>query len=377
MKVLMLGRFELLTKGGGDKVQVENTASELRKLGVEVDIKTDLNFDPSGYDLVHVFQLDWTPETYLYAKRVKKFGKPLVLSPIHHSVKEVELFDSTYVFDFRRLSKLLFKDQFKRDTFKNVYRSLFSPGKSYPTLFSIIHGFKRMQKETLEMSDIVLVQTQLEANDLEETFGVKIKCEKVLNGVGDNFLKPREFSNPLSITDYILCVGRIEPRKNQLNVIRAVKALRSETGKDIKLVFIGTMSELKHFEYTYYFKNALKRNSWILHINQVPHEEIPAYYHFAKVGVSASWFETTGLTSLEALLSGANAVAAGLRAQEYLGDHASYCTPNDITSIKDALKKEYFSPRPNDLEDLKREYTWENAAKKTLDVYNKLLAKQI
>ena len=47
MKVLMLGRIGLLEKGGGDKVQIEHTARELGKLGVSVDIKTDLSVDAS------------------------------------------------------------------------------------------------------------------------------------------------------------------------------------------------------------------------------------------------------------------------------------------------------------------------------------------
>ena len=33
---------------------------------------------------------------------------------------------------------------------------------------------------------------------------------------------------PIKFEDYLICVGRIEPRKNQLNVINAVKLLREE-----------------------------------------------------------------------------------------------------------------------------------------------------
>ena len=75
---------------GGDRIQVENTAAELRKLGIEVDIRTDMKFKPWEYDLVHIFQLDWVPETYFYAKKAKKFKVPLVLSPIHHDIREVK-----------------------------------------------------------------------------------------------------------------------------------------------------------------------------------------------------------------------------------------------------------------------------------------------
>ncbi|MBD3366184.1 glycosyltransferase [candidate division WWE3 bacterium] len=376
IKVLMLGRIGLLEQGGGDKVQIENTAKELRKLGIEVDIATGLKTDISSYDLVHVFQLDWTPETYLYAKKVKEANKPLILSPIHHSVKEVIKFDETYAFDLRRLSKLLFRKQHARDTFKNVYRSFFDLRKFGPTAKSILVGLKKMHRKTLNLADTVLVQTNLEAFDLKDTYGVDFNWVKVPNGVGEQFLNLGDVEDPFEeeeIQDYLFCVGRIEPRKNQLNIIEAAKLMRAEFNKEIPLVFVGTKSTKRHFEYVWRFNRALKANPWIKHISRVPYEEIPAYFHFAKVGVSASWFETTGLTSLEALFCGTNAVAAGPRAKEYLGDKAFYCRPDDVTSIKDALVKAYKASPPKIDSAMKKEYTWKNAAKKTLEVYENSL----
>ncbi len=373
MKVLMLGRYHLMEHGGGDKVQIENTAKELRNLGVTVDIHTDEDFDPAEYDLIHIFQLDWTPETYLYAKKAFAAKKPIVLSPIHHSVKEVKRFDDEYVFDFRRLSKFLFRDQFSRDTFKNLYRSFRDFRKLKITLFSIFYGFKKMQREVINMSNIVLVQTELEAVELAQTFDVKFDYLKVVNGVGRNFINLGEVANPLNIKDYIICVGRIEPRKNQLNVIKAVQKLRKDTNDDYKLVLVGLSKGLKHFEYSALIENAVSKNPWIHQVEKVPYEAMPAYYKYAKVCVSASWFETTGLTSLEALYCGTNAVASGDRAKEYLGNYATYCDPGNVDSIATAIKKEYEAPRPVISDEIKREYTWENAAKKTLEAYNKVL----
>ena len=364
--------------GGGDKVQIENTARELRALGADVEIKTDEDFIPQNYDIIHLFQLDWTPETYLYAQKAHDAGKPIILSPIHHSIKEVKRFDDEYVFDFRRLSKILFSNQFHRDTFKNVYRSLTDPKKIKPTFISIARGFQKMQKEVLEMSEKVLVQTDLETKDLEETFGVKINTVKVPNGVSRNFIEQDagdEKRNPLNLSDYIICVGRIEPRKNQLNVIAAVEKLRSETGEDLQLVLIGVSGGLKHFEFGKMFNQKVIENKWIHHIEKVPYEEMPAYYRNAKVGVSASWFETTGLTSLEALFCGANAVAAGDRAKEYLKDYASYCDPGSVDSIAEAIKAQLKAPRPQIEVEMRKEYTWEKAAAKTLEVYQEVLNK--
>ncbi len=372
MKILMLGRIGLMEVGGGDKVQITNTANELEKLGVEVDIKTSLNVDMAPYDLVHVFQLDWTPETYFYAKKAKEIGKPLVLSPIHHSIKEVKKFEENYAFDLRRISKILFREQHSRDTFKNIYRSFSNPEKIIPTMKSIFIGLKKMHQKTLSLSDVVLVQTDLEAWDLKQTYGVDFKWVKIPNGVGEQFLRVSSFENPFKdtkIKDYILCVGRIEPRKNQLSIIEAVNLARKEVGEDLQLVFIGKKNSSHHIEYSIRFNHQLRKYPWITHIEQVPYEQMPSYYRFAKIGVSASWFETTGLTSLEALFCGANAVAAGSRAKEYLGKNAFYCSPDDVDSIKEAILKAYNASPPVIPEDMKENYTWANAAKKTLEVY--------
>jgi glycosyltransferase involved in cell wall biosynthesis len=290
-------------------------------------------------------------------------------------LKEVKRFDDEYVFDFRRISRILFKDQFHRDVFKDVYRTIFSPKKASTTFKTMLLGFKNMNKKTLRIADYVLVQTEREALDLKDTYDVDFKWEKVCNGVSRNFLIAKEYVNTLGIADYIICVGRIEPRKNQLSIIQAVHELRKETGEDLQLVFVGAKTGFKHFEYTWRFNNFLKKYNWIKHINSVPYNDMPSYYHYAKVCVSASWFETTGLTSLEAVFSGTNAVAAGERAKEYLGEIATYCDPGDVMSIKESIKKEYYAKRPVPDEHMKYEYTWENAARKTQEVYNKLLGK--
>ncbi|MFA6981748.1 MAG: glycosyltransferase [Patescibacteria group bacterium] len=373
MKVLMLGRIGLLKVGGGDRVQIENTAMELKELGVEVDIKSGLDFDPFLYDIVHVFQLDWTPETYFYVKKTKEAGKPVVLSPIHHNLKEVKKYDDEYAFGFRRISRAMFKDQHHRDTLKNLYRMFADPQKVAVTLGSVVLGLENMHKKVLSLSDRVLVQTEKEAKDLKETYKASFEWVKIPNGVSEHFKNLGALKNPLDFQDYVVCIGRIEPRKNQLNVTKALEILRERTKKDIQLLFIGQKNSRGHKEYLRIFDGMLRENSWVHHIHKVPYEDMPAYYKYAKVCISASWFETTGLTSLEALFCGTNAVASGDRAREYLGKYASYCKPDDVGSMIDALEKEYFAPRPQINKDMFEEYTWKTAAKKTLEVYKSLL----
>lgn len=376
MKILIQGKVDLFETGGGDRVQIENTAKEMQKLGAEVEIRPGFGVDYSNYDVVHLFQLDWTPETYLYAREVKATNKPLILSPIHHSVEEVRKFDDEFVFDFRRLSKILFKDQFKRDTLKNIYRSFFDLKKVYPTFMSVVLGLKEMQRMTLDAANYVLVQTALEAEDLKKTYDVDIKWKIVPNGVGDQFInfdRSAQSENKLGMNDYIVCVARVEARKNQLSIIKAVDLFRKKHNKDVSLVFVGRKSKLKHPEYIYRFEKKVAEHEWVRYAGEFPYEELPAVYKYAKVCVSASWFETTGLSSIEALFCGTNVVAAGERVHEYLGDYASYCQPDNIESIEESIAREYFAPRPEISDSVLKDYTWENAAKKTLEVYNEVL----
>ena len=371
MKVLMWVRMEYFDLEGGDKIQIENTAAELRKLGVEVDISADTDVDLSGYDVVHVFQLDWTPETYLHVNKAKKFGKPIVLSPIHHRVSEVKRFDDEYTFGWRRLTKYFFREQHNRDVWKNIYRSVFNLRKLKPTLLSLVIGFVNMHRKTLGMVDKVLVQTELEAKDLKDTYGVDFSWIKVPNGVGEHFLHAENEKNQFDFENYILCVGRIEARKNNLNIIKAVKLFREKNNLNTKLVFVGSLNRSDP-EYTFWFARAVRRYSWLVHVLHTPNERMAAIFKFAKVCVSASWFETTGLTLLEALFCGTNAVASGPRAKEYLGEYATYCDPGDVTSIATAIDKEYFAPRPKISDTMKKTYTWSFTAQKVYEVYNSL-----
>jgi glycosyltransferase involved in cell wall biosynthesis len=372
MKILLWTRADCFKSKGGDMVQVENTYLELKKLGLDVVISDKTNVDITPFDIIHLFQLDWTPETYLHAKKAHKLGKKIILSPIHHSVDEVKKFDDEYAFGLRRLSKFLFVDQFQRDTFKNIYRSFLDRSKALPTLYSVILGLKEMNQRVIDWSDYILTQTKLEAFDLEKTYQKKFKWQIIPNGVSELFLKKDVNPNPFNFEDYIICVGRIEPRKNNLAIILAVKNLRKELNKDIKLVFVGRKSN-KHAEYTSLFDEELRICDWIKYEKYMSYSSMPTVYKYAKVCVSASWFETTGLTLLEALFMNTNAVSTSERAREILGEYCSYCKPDDVDSITQALKSEYLKQRPKLPLEFKKEYTWENTAKKTLEIYNKVL----
>lgn len=379
MKVLFQSRVDLYNPRGGDTIQMEQTKKAIEKLdpSVKIDIDTCVKYkDISKYDIVHLFNLDWIPETYLQAKWAKENNKKVVLSAIHHSEKEVSLFEKEARFGIRRIYNAIIPWQSMRDVWKNIYRSVFNYKKAYPTLIQLVKGIRNEQREIVKMSDVIVVQTKEEAKDIETDFNVKnFKWEKVVNGVNVDIFDNARKSFKGKKKDIILNVGRIEPRKNQLNLIRAFELMqKNEKYKDFKLVFIGAFSK-NHPEYVYRFKKLVEENSNISYLGVVSLEEVAKHMSESLVYAHTSWFETTGLVCLEAAVSGLSIVATGTRVKEYIGNKAYYCKPDDIVSIKKGIINAI--ERPIDIKGLQnnvnKTYSWEEAAKQTLDIYNSLV----
>ena len=386
MRVLVQSRIDLFDRRGGDTIQIEKTAKELRGLGVEVVIDCSANPDLSRYDLVHLFNIDWPAQVHLQAKNTKEQNKPIVFSPIHHSYKEIERYEKEARYGIRRLTNLIFRTRESREKLKEVYRVLTDPKKFSSTLIEFRQGIMNEQRELLEMADLILVQTDAEAKDIKSDFrfsnsnvnGLAIdKFKKVVNGVDSRFVEagPDWFVKKYGLKDFILSVGRIEPRKNQLAVIEAAKplGLRGLNPKGLNLVFVGKIS-WRHPEYALRFLSLVRKYDWVYHIPRIPHEKIDSCFAAAKVHVLASWFETTGLVNLEAALAGAGIVATGQRAREYLKDFACYCDPGNIDSIAEAIRRACGNPPdPKLKEHILKKFTWEIAGRQTLDAYRKVL----
>ena len=164
----------------------------------------------------------------------------------------------------------------------------------------------------------------------------------------------------------VICVARIEGIKNQLNLI---KALRNTS---FKLFLIGGFSPNQEKYYRQCNSLATSNITFIQHVRQA---DLIKFYKKAKVHILPSWFETTGLSSLEAAVLGCNVViTAKGDAKEYLGDYAFYCDPaltQSIFEAVDAASKAQVDPGLAEM--VKRNYTWKKAAEETYEVYKEVL----
>jgi glycosyltransferase involved in cell wall biosynthesis len=105
-------------------------------------------------------------------------------------------------------------------------------------------------------------------------------------------------------------------------------------------------------------------------------KELLKFYEKAKVHILPSWFETCGLSSLEAAAMGCNIVVTDKGyTRDYFGDEAFYCDPGDPDSILRAVKKAAQSPLQKKLQaKVFTDYTWTQAAIKTIEAYKKVLS---
>lgn len=384
MKILFQSRVDLFDLVGGDTVQIQQTKDAIEKLykNIKIDISTKLKDENiEQYDLVHLFNLDWIPETYIQIKHAKKYKKPVVLSAIHHSEEEVKRYEKYYRFDLRRIVNLILPSQPIRDEAKNVYRSIFNYKKIHPTAIQLLKGIRATQREILKLTDVVLVQTDAEAKDIASDFNYKdFKWVKVVNGVNtDIFLHPDKklFYKNIKLDKkekIILNVGRIEPRKNQLKLIEAFeKLIQNPVYSDYTLIFIGAINKY-HYEYYTKFLNKVKNNDKIFYLGQQKQDFIASAMSNGYIYVQPSWFETSGLVTIEAYISGMKIVAAGERIAEYLKENVVMCDPASSDSVKNAIIKSINTKYNQKLIDYSiKNYTWDNAAKQTIDVYKSLV----
>ena len=85
-------------------------------------------------------------------------------------------------------------------------------------------------------ADLLLPNSQAEAEQLRRYFGVPAeKIHVVPNGADERFARarPQAFARLAGCRDFVLYAGRIEPRKNQLNFLRAMQ------GADVPIVVLG------------------------------------------------------------------------------------------------------------------------------------------
>jgi polysaccharide pyruvyl transferase CsaB len=354
IRVLMRIRPDYLEHPGGDTVQMREAKRHLEELGVAVDVSADDSPDLSSYDLVHAFNLGRPEDPSRHCRHAVEAGKPVALSTVY--------------WDFGEFWEWGDPDYWLLPT---PEEGLPEPRRA-PTP-DPIETRRRARLDQLRRNVIGCAQVYLpngrgEAELLSSTYGMDLsRTVVVTNAVDEAFFtaRPEAFVEKYGVSGFVLCVGRIEKRKNQLALVAALR------GSGLQLVIVGQPNPQEYLDLC---RRYADEN--VLFIGAMDQQELASAYAAAKVHVLPGWFETPGLVSLEAAAAGCNIVSTDRgTAKEYLGEMAWYCDPRNIESIRQAVLAAYESaPREELGARLRERCTWRRAAEATLEGYRMALA---
>lgn len=352
LRVLLHNRPTTFTHKGGDTIVVEKLLSGIAKLPVDVVVDLEAKEDPSNFDVVHIVNFALPEMVKFYGERAKAAGKPFVVTTL---MEDVPLFHNQSHYVAASVMEYISKDQSAQWWNENKPDT------------SKIPASGRFENEwSARNAAALLTNGAGESRAVTREYGSQVKINEVKLGYevgsqGDAARFEREFG----VKDFVLCVGRIESRKNQLMLLKALE------NEDLTVVFAGG-----GFTYQPEYEQAarqFKRKGRTIFLPRLTNQQLADAYAAAKVHALPSWYELPGLVSLEAAFYGCNIVATKRGSTyDYLGDDAFYCNPDDEDSIRSAVIAAYYSPFKKDLKERVMKYSWEEMAKKTFDVYKEV-----
>jgi glycosyltransferase involved in cell wall biosynthesis len=299
--------------GGGER-QLLAYKNHLEKLGIEVSLYNQWDPNIKEYDIFHFFSV--MPGSFQLCEYIKNQGLKLFISPNLWVTPETK-----YNYPHDEIKKLL------------------------------------------NIADKIVVNSNLEAQALSEVYELPLSTFCIIyNGVEDKFfneINAELFIDKYNLTNtkYILNVANIEPRKNQLNFLKALKKF-----PDLKLVTVGHIRDEKYANECFSLSN-----DQFIFIGSLPYgsDLLSSAYRKCEFFAMPSTLETPSIAALEAAAVGSNILITEIGStKEYFMDKAEYISPNNIESIEIAISN-LLERKNNELSNLiKSFYSWEKVCEK-------------
>ena len=379
MRILLVNHGTAGEWGGGDGVQIRETAKRLTQRGHHVQAVNADQPDARGFDLVHLFNCRVEGSFRQQVACCKQAGVPVVVSPIWISLAKAlwgsrgtmsvlqQAVDGAAATTVNSLLKKLRNRELVVRMQKGPVNAEGYGDESWPVNRNII-------KELLLQVDGLLPNSWLELqavrNDLQwhgETFEIAhygVDPRLFLDPDPDAFREATGIRTP-----FVLQAGRIEPAKNQAMLCWALRETK------LPIVLIGGS---KHWPaYADLCKSISGERLHI--IEHLPQPLLASAYASAAVHVLPSWMETCGLVSLEAALAGVPLVGSTFGHElEYLEGDAWYADPGDADSLQKAVVGAWEAGRqhPRAIA-MKRKvlerFNWERTVDATEKLYRRVL----
>ncbi|CNK32462.1 MULTISPECIES: glycosyltransferase [Yersinia] len=362
---------EMTASLGGPSIRAPKTVAALRSIGLTADFISNRNFSVDNVDIVHVLNV-WHPtECEVLLRQIEKNNRPSVLSPIFLDLSELNFYNI-------KVRQILSNNEDLSSVNKELsaLRHEITAHRNKPMMERepLPNYFASVRRLASYANHLILL-SELEKNLLEK-IGVSHPSVSIVKNPVDasvfNNGDPQLFRELIGVEDYVLCVGRIESRKNQALLALALR------NTNVPLVLIGHEADSKYADLirkwggeNVIFAGRIEANSPML----------ASAFAGAKVFCLPSWSEGAPLVALEAAAAGCNMVLSNRSSEsEYFGDLARYIEPadpddirakildawNDSTALKSARSEQL-------KEKMRTQHSWENYAIQTKDAYESAL----
>ncbi|MER3414592.1 MAG: hypothetical protein C4297_00040 [Gemmataceae bacterium] len=394
MRILVPLRADWQANTGGDLILLSRWTCWLRHLGFSVDVRPPPWPDPASYDIVHFHNLGRAASYLRYAHRCRKARVWTVTTPLFWPTEEYDRYGRPNLsgWIYGRLPAGL------RGRVKAL-AGCFSASAMGCTLWhELIYSWKRLAEQFLRTMDLAIVNSRAEADQLLRHFP-RVPVEVVYAGVDARFWSDdqklwafeeapvlplsackqrtsskderdkRQFLDRLcrntERTVDVACVARFDPQKGQHRLLQAL------ADTDLRVVLAGPDNP-RHLGYRRLCQRYASGKTVLL--GALARAQVHLLYMHSRVHALCSWYETTGLSGLEAGCCGARIVMTDRGgAAEYAGALAWYADPTSPNSIAEAIRRALQTPTTPDLRSrVRQHFTWECSARRLAAVYSLL-----
>jgi glycosyltransferase involved in cell wall biosynthesis len=235
-------------------------------------------------------------------------------------------------------------------------------------------AYRETRQGVLRAAGMLLPNSDEELGLLARDFGFSLeelqsKSVVVPNAV-DLEVLTRPAADPVpDLDNFVLCVASLDPAKNQLGLVKALY--------DIPDLWIVLRGSVRNPQYADELRKLAERRGKVRILGELADEEVACLYRKARVHVLASFRESTGLASLEALASGCEIVIADAPycpIHWYQFDRYGHvCDPYSEKSIRQAVLSSFDQKRNTAGEEYRHAYSYERAVDLTKQAYDRLV----
>jgi glycosyltransferase involved in cell wall biosynthesis len=357
MRILFCNRGNAFDLPGGDTVVMKRLKEGLEKRGITVDFTNDpRSTDVRRYTMIHGFNLTLPAVADATAKAAIIGNVPFVMTTLQEDFPRYYHKAATA---FSWFNAYAGADASAREAMMPLDAALAA---ATPVPLCTAPFAARA-------ASLLFACSASEAENLRGWFGHnRIAVTPFGSSVRDLPVKASLFEEQFGVKDFILCVGRVEPRKNQLMLLYALR----ESAVPIVFADGGFTYQPAYLTLC----KGMRRKGRTLYTGRLSDELLVSGYRACRLHCLPSWYELPGLVSLEAARYGCAVAASSWGAlPDYLGDAAAWFEPDRPAEIHSLIESGFGRsalPAAQNAAERARSFSWESFVEQTVLHYERV-----